>query len=146
MNHRIFDNRYWLAVTLLLLGLGVQFANAGNAAITGSYDVIERTNLGSQTKIMMRLKLTNHEQGALYVQKILLWDSGYPPIGTPRSSSIALHSGASEVTTEFVIRRAQADQWRKGLLPRIVLELQTAKGTKMTEVIRLGRVPARKGE
>ena len=147
VNHRIFRNHYCLAVTLLLFGLGAQCATAGNVPVTGSYEVIEKADLGSQTKILLRLHLTNHGQGVLYLQKILLWDFGHPPSAGPHALAIALHSGASEdATQEFVIPQLQFHQWQRGLRPRVALDLQTATGARITQAIRLDRAPARKGE
>jgi hypothetical protein len=147
MNHRNFRNHYCLAVTLLMFGLGAQSANASGVRVTGSYEVVEKSNLGSRTKILLRLHLTNHEEGVLQLQKIVLWDFGHPPSGGPLGSSIALRSGTSEDTTrEFVIPRGQIEQWQRGLLPRVVLELQAATGARITQAIRLSRVSARKGE
>ncbi len=147
MNHRILRNHYCLAVTLLLFGLVTHCANASNIPVTGSYEVIEKTDLGSRTKILLRLYLTNHELGVLYLQRVFLWDFATPPSGGRRTSAIALPPGTSEETTqEFVVSRLQFDQWQRGLLPRVVLDLQTATGAKITQAIRLHPVPARKGE
>ncbi|MFZ0774667.1 MAG: hypothetical protein WCA49_00890 [Candidatus Sulfotelmatobacter sp.] len=147
MNHRTFRRTRGLVVIFLLLALGTQCASAANVPISGSYEVLEKTNAGSHTKILLRLHLTNHGQGLLYLQKILLWDFAHPPSASPRASSIALHAGVSEETTqEFVIPRLQFDQWQRGLRPRVVLGLQTATGTKITQAIRLDRVAGKRGE
>lgn len=141
MNHRISCNHCWITVTVLLFGLGTQCAYASGVPITGSYEVIEKTDLGSRTKVLLRLHLMNHNQGELYLRKIVLWDFGYPPCGAARASSIALHSGTSEnVVQEFVIPRLQLEQWQRGLLPRVVLELQTTTGARITQALHLGRV------
>lgn|SRR5208337_3230339 len=147
VNHRTSRNHYCLLVACLLVAFASQFAQAANLPISGSYEVIEKTDLGSQTKITVRLHLTNHGQGLLYLQQVLLADFAHPSNGGPRTSSIALNPGTSEdATQEFVIPRSQFAEWQRGLRPRVLLQLQTATGARITQVIRLDRVPARKGE
>ena len=51
-----------------------------------------------------------------------------------------------ETTQEFLVPRLQFDQWRRGVLPRVVLNLQTAAGARITQAVRLDRIPARRGE
>lgn len=151
MNHCSLRRGHVLGVTLLLLGFGLPPANAVHVPvpgsyISGSYEVVQKTDLGSRTRILLRLHLTNRGEGILYLQKILLWDFGQSPAGAPRRSLLVLHAGTSEDTTqEFTIPCSQVEQWQKGLRPRIVLELQTATGARVTQAIRL--VPtAGKGE
>src|SRR5271166_6606676 len=138
VNHRTSRNHYCLLVACLLVAFASQFAQAANLPISGSYEVIEKTDLGSQTKITVRLHLTNHGQGLLYLQQVLLADFAHPSNGGPRTSA--------DATQEFVIPRSQFAEWQRGLRPRVLLQLQTATGARITQVIRLDRVPARKGE
>lgn len=147
MNHRRLRNHCCFVVTFVLLAFGVQFSNAANIPVSGSYEVIEKTDVGSQTKILLRLHLTNHGQELVSLQNVLLWDFAHPPSAGPRSSSITLHPGTSEDTTqEFVIPRLQFDEWQRGLRPRVILQLRTATGARITEAIRLDRVAPRKSE
>ena len=147
MNRRTFRSHYCLLAALLVFTFGVQPANATNAPISGSYEVIQKTDLGTQTKILVRFHLTNRSQSSLYVQEVLLSDFGHLPIGGPLTPSITLQPGTSEETLqEFVIPRLQFDQWQRGARPRAVLELETTAGAKITQAIRLEPVPAKKGE
>lgn len=142
MNNWTF--RHVLVVILLLITFGARSADAASHPVSGSYEVIGKTQLGSQTKVQLRIHLTNHEQDLLYVQRILLWDFAHPPVAGPTRLSIALGSGSTEETTqEFVVSRTQFDQWQRGLRPRVVLDLQTVTGFRITQAIRLDRVSAR---
>lgn len=147
MNRRTFRSHYCLLAALLVFTFGLQPANATDVPISGSYEVIQKTDLGSQTKILMRLRLTNSGRNSLYVREVLLSDFAHPASGGPLTPSITLHPGTSEETLQnFVIPRLQFDQWQRGVRPRAVLELETTAGAKITLAIRLEHVPARKGE
>jgi hypothetical protein len=147
VNDWTFRRARILGVTLLLLAFGPSVANAANFPISGSYEVVGKTNVGSQAKVLLRLRFTNHGQAPLYLQKILLRDFAQPPSAPSGLVSIRLNSGnAEETTQEFVVPRRQFDQWRRGALPRVVLNLQTAAGTRITQAILLDRISARKGE
>jgi len=146
VNHRIIRCPVVL-VSLLLFGLGAHPARAANAPVSGSYELIQRTDLGSRTKVVVRLRLTNKGHDVVYVQKILLGDFGQAPIGAAGASAIVLRSRTAEETTqEFVIPRLQFDQWQRGLRPRLILDLQTPTGARIMQAVRLERVPAREGK
>jgi len=147
VNDWTFRRARILAVTLLLLTLGAGGANAANVPISGSYEVVGKTNIGTQAKVLLRLHFTNHGQAPLHLQQILLRDFAQPPSASKGRVSITLNSGNTEETTqEFLVPRLQFDQWRRGVLPRVVLNLQTAAGARITQAVRLDRIPARRGE
>ena len=147
MNCRTFRDLYCVSVVLLLFALGTPPANAANVPISGSYEVIQQSNVGSQTKILVRLHLTNRGQSPLSVQGILLSDFGYPPSGGPLASPVTLAPGTSqEISQELMIPRLQFDQWQKGLSPRAILQMQSKTGASITQAIRMERVPAGKGQ
>ena len=54
-------------------------------------------------------------------------------------SALRAHASA-ETTQEFTIRRPEFDSWRKGLRPRLVLEMAAPARTKSTAVVRLDRL------
>lgn len=147
MNRMTFCKHGCLAVTLVLFAFGIQLAHANDAAISGSYQIVEKTDLGAQVKVVVRLHLTNHGQNPLSLKGVLLSDFAYPHTGGPRMSPVTLRAGSSQdVSQEFVIPRAEYEQWQKGLHPRVVLELQTTTGGKITQAVRLERTPAGKGK
>lgn len=147
MNHRTFCNCYCLGVALLLFTLCALPANAANLPISGTYEVIQKTDLGSQTKVVLRFHLTNHGQAPVVLQALSLSDFGYQPGRAPISTAITLPPGSSQaISQSLVIPRLQFDQWKMGAHPRLVVELQTTTGSRITQAIRLERIPAGKGE
>jgi hypothetical protein len=146
MNHRTFRH-CCISVAVLLFTFAVRPANAASVPISGSYEIVQKADLGSQTKILVRYHLTNRGQSSLSVQGVLLSDFAHPPNGGPLKPPVTLSPGASgDISQELVIPRLQFDQWQRGVRPRAILELQTAAGARATQAIRLGRVAARKGE
>lgn len=147
MNYRTLQTFSRLITIFLLFGLGALQAATDAAPISGSYQVISKTDLGSHMKVLVRLEFTNHGQGALVLQEVLLSDFAHPSTGSPHTSSITLRPGIPEKTTqEFVIPRAEFEQWLRGVSPRVILQLQTATGVRTTNVVRLAGVSFRKGE
>ena len=148
MIHRTFRNYSYLSVVLFLLvfSFGIRPARASNIPISGSYEVIQKTDLGSQAKILVRFHLTNHGKSPLSVQELLLSDFGHPTSGGTVSPNVILSPGVSqEISQELVIPRLQFERWHSGLLPRVILELRTASGARVSQAIRLEPV-SRKGE
>src|SRR5208282_2829223 len=142
MNHRTFYNYCGcLVVALLLFTFDVRPAHAANLPISGAYEVIQKTELSSQTKVEMRFHLTNRGQAPLMLQALSLSDFGHPPGKASLATSITLPPGTSvAISQSFVIPRLQFDQWKMGANPRVVLELQTATGTRITQAVRLERI------
>ena len=140
-----------MPVLVMLLALMASFsqgANAATARLTGSYEVAGKSNLGPQVKVSLRLHFSvkNQEAGTLRLQKVILADFGHRPVGVA-SSVIALRAGTSEkLAQEFVIPRAEFEEWQRGVRPRVVLEFETAAGARVTQAVRLERVSAGKGE
>lgn len=148
MNHRTYCNyQCCLVVALLLFTFGAQPANAAGLPISGAYEVIQKTDLGSQTKVLMRFHLTNHGQAPLLLQALSLSDFGHQPGKAALATAITLSPGSSQaISQSFVVPRLQFDQWKMGAQPRVVVELQTTKGARITQAVRLERIPAGKGE
>ena len=54
---------------------------------------------------------------------------------------MVLAAGASTGTTqEFTIPRAEYELWTRGARPRLVVELQSARGRTTAEAVRLDRI------
>ena len=143
MKNWTFRRDHVLGLILLLL-FGAGFADASGPAVSGTYEVIGKTQVGPRIKVQFRLHLTNHGPGLLRVQKVLLWDFAHPPVAGAAHLSIVVGAGNTEETTqEFVVPRLQFYQWQRGVRPRVVLELQTATEARVRQAIRLDRVPGR---
>jgi hypothetical protein len=141
MNYKSLCTYKWPFVVAVLLALA-QFASANNAPeLSGTYQVMQNTNLGSQTQIRMRIHLVNHGAKNLSIQRVTLWDFAHPDKGGTHACALTLRAHASADTTqEFTIRRPEFESWRKGLRPRLVLGMTAPAHTKSTAVVRLDRL------
>ncbi len=141
MSNKSFRPGNWWLVVVALFALG-QCAPAGNAPqVSGSYEVVQNTNHGSQAQIRMRIHLVNHGPQELSIQKMILWDFSHPDRGGAQAAAVTLHAHASADTTqEFTIRRPEFESWRRGMRPRLVLELAAPGHSKSTAVVRLDRI------
>lgn len=147
MNHSTYRTVLQLLPMLLLSVFVAGTANAAGISISGSYEIVDKTDLGSQVKVVVRLHLTNRDQTAVSCRGVLLSDFAYRHTGNSHTSPVTVRPGASqEILQEFVIPRSEYDQWQKGLRPRVILDLQTATGTNLTQAVRLERVPGGKGK
>ena len=141
MNYKTLYTYKWPLVVAALFALA-QFASAGNApTVSGTYQVMQKTNLGSQTQVRMRIHLVNHGPKNLAIQRMTLWDFSHPDKGGTHVCALTLRAHASADTTqEFTIRRPEFESWRKGLRPRLVLGMAAPARTKSTAVVRLDRI------
>jgi len=147
MKHRRFLNYRCLMFALLLSTFGALSAGAATVPITGSYEVMQKTGSGAQTKVTVRFHLINHGAALLHLRRLVLSDFSHPPTGVSLAPPLALPPGiAQDATQEFSIPRLQLTQWQKGVLPRAVLELETSTGAATTLAIRLECVPDREGK
>lgn len=139
MNRRISQFPY----LLILAGLSafVAPASAGTVSpLSGSYQVIGKTDVGSQTQVRIQIRLANTGERDLKIQRLTLWNSPHPPNRSDRKCSLLIHPGASaETTPEFTIPRSQYRQWERGTNPRLLLEVASPGGRKTTELLRLVR-------
>lgn len=147
MNHPTYYISRCLLVALLLSIFGVHIALAAGVSISGSYEVIEKTDLGSQMKVVVRFHLTNLGQEPVSLRGLVLSDFAYPHTQASHSGAVTLSPGTTaDITQEFTIPRAEFDQWHRGLRPRVILELKTATGAGITQPVRLEHALAKKGE
>jgi len=141
MNYKLLSKYKWPLVVAALFALA-QLASASNApALSGTYQVTQKTNVGSQTQIRMRIHLVNRGPNNLSIRTMTLWDFSHPDKGGTHACALMLRAHASADTTqEFTIRRPEFESWRKGLRPRLVLEMAAPARTKSTAVVRLDRI------
>src|SRR5208283_2217496 len=127
----------WRLVVAVLFALVVQFALASNAPlVSGSYEVVQDTTLGSQSQIRMRIHLVNHGPSDLSIQRMTLWDFSHPGKGGSHACAVALRAHTSaETTQEFTILRSEYQLWQKGMRPRFVLQM-AGPSTKSKAVVR----------
>ena len=132
--------RFLLAIAALF-GLSVPLALANAApAVSGTYQVVRKRLLGSQSQIQMRLHLVNHGSTAVLVQRITLWNLAHAERGGSTTCAVAVPAHASaDTTVQFSIRRSDDKLWQKGFRPRLVLQMAGPGGMNSKAVVRLDR-------
>jgi len=114
--------------------------------VSGSYQVTHQSEAGGQTRVRLQLHLVNRADRDLQIQRITVWDSTHPTKGGTQACSVVLHSASTADTTqEFTIPHAEYEMWKRGMRPRLVLEVAAPGGRVSNEVVRLDRVTAGKG-
>jgi hypothetical protein len=142
MNCKILHTctRLMIVAGVLVFVLGVARATDSNF-LTGSYQLLQKIDLGSQTHVRIQLHLTNRGQHDVRIQRFTVWDFSHPTKGGSQAGSIVVRALASvDTTQEFTIPRSEYELWNRGTRPRIILEVQTPDGRKTTQVVRLDRV------
>jgi hypothetical protein len=148
MSYKSLRTWKWGVVVAALLAVVVQVAPASNAPlVSGSYEVVRNRNLGSQTQIQIRIHLVNHGPNNLSIQRLTLWDFSHPDKDGTHACALTLRAHASADTTqEFTIRRPEFESWRRGLRPRLVLEMAAPARTRSTAVVRLDRISGKEAK
>ena len=142
MNNRILRICRWRLLVAALFAVVVPLAPASNAPlVSGSYQVVQTKDLGSQAQIRMRIQLVNHGPSDFSIQRMTLWDFSHPDKGGTQACTVALRAHASaETTQEFTIRRSDYQLWQRGLRPRLVLQMAGPGNVKSKAVVRLDRI------
>jgi hypothetical protein len=138
----------WVLVTVALLALGAQGALANDAPlVSGSYQVVESRDLGSQSQIQVRIHLLNHGSTDFSIQRMTLWDLSHADKGGTSACAVALRAHASaETTQQFTIRRADYQSWQRGFRPRLVLQFAGPGRSKSRTVVRLVRISGKEAK
>ena len=142
MNNNLRFGKWLLLTMAALLALGVQGALASNEPlVSGSYQVLESKDLGSQSQIQMRIHLVNHGPSDLAIERVTLWDFSHADKGGTSACAVALRANSSaDKTLQFTIRRSDYELWHRGFRPRLVLQMAGPGRTKSKAVVRLDRI------
>jgi hypothetical protein len=142
------DCTLWcLGIFLLVSIFAAQAATATGVLVAGTYEIIGKSDLGSNVKVALRLRLKSQESSPLFLQGSVLSDFAYPHCRGALASEVVLRPGVTQQAVEqSVVPRAEYDQWKRGLRPRVDLELRTGTGAKITEILRLEPLSEGKGE
>ncbi len=146
MKRRSFRICDCLFVVAGLFLFTARFAQASDASqLSGSYQVIHKTDFGPQTLVRLQLRLTNHGQRPLHIQRLTLWDLPHADKGATQPCSIIVRTGASADTIqEFTIPHSEYKLWKSGARPRLLLQVESPGGRGITQVVRLDRVSSGK--
>ncbi|MGA7398685.1 MAG: hypothetical protein WBW38_01600 [Candidatus Sulfotelmatobacter sp.] len=148
MNYNNLRFSKWRVVMLALFALSVQSALANDAPlVSGSYQVVESRDLGSQSQIEIRIYLVNHGSSDFSIQRLTLWDLSHADKGGSSACAVALRAHASaETTQQFTIRRSDYQSWQRGFRPRLVLQMAAPGRAKNRTVVRLDRISSREAK
>jgi hypothetical protein len=130
-----------VAFTLNLLSLALLIAlsalgTGATTIISGSYRVVDTTDLGTDVRVTLSIRLTNPGDSLLFVSKVGLLDLTPAAHGTgevPVSVNIEPNSSSS-FNQDFTIPKAAYELMEKGVRPRLILQVQPAGAaeTKLT--------------
>jgi len=130
------------ACAFLIVGFALSLAGVCDATdqlfLSGSYKVLEKTNLGSQIRLRLQVHLINRSPRDLIISQVTLHDSPHPTRPSSQFSPLVLPANSStDATREFTIPRAEYVLWQHGSRPRLALELHLPGGHNTTQVVRL---------
>lgn len=147
MNSRLFMD-YVLSLALATaVVLAPQLSRAAEfTRFSGSYEVICKTDAGSNTSVRVRVHVTNERTSKVSIERIALRDFSHPAVKQVRACALSVPAGGSgELTQEFVAPRLEYESWQRGSQPKLILEILTGSGRRTTEVVPLTRISPRKG-
>ena len=130
---------------LALLAIPSALANNTNT-LSGTYQVIHQAEAGGATRVQVQIHLVNRGARDLHIQRMTFWDFSHPAKAGTQSCSLLVHPAKSADTTqEFTLPRAEFELWKRGVRPRLVLEIATPTGRPTTQVVHLDRTASGRG-
>jgi hypothetical protein len=147
MDSRFFFSCRFCLVLAACVAFGPQITQASDLTrLSGSYEVIGKTDVGPKTTVRLHVHLTNQGRGSLSIQRMALRDFSHPTRDQVRACALTIPAGASSNSTqEFTLPRIEYETWQRGNQPTVVLEIVTPSGHRTNEVVRLTQVLDRKG-
>jgi len=138
MNRTISRIAHLLALTGLFV-LTIGFARASAVShLSGSYRVIHKADLGSQTRIRLQLQLSNRGARDLRIERMTFWSGAHPGKAEAKSSPFVIPTGASSSTTqEFTIPRSEYRSLSHGTPLTLLVAVEGPEGRKAVELVRL---------
>jgi len=147
MNRRISQVFSLLALAgFFIFSIGLAQANE-ISHLSGSFKVVQKTDLGGKTRVRLELQLSNSGPSDLLVQRLTLVRSLHPDKGAHRACLLTVHPGASLSTTqEFTMPRSAYSQWSRGKHATVLVAVENPRGRKAIEVVRLNRISGGKAD
>jgi hypothetical protein len=139
MNSKVFR---WGRLSLTVafsLAFALQFSQGSDIKrLSGSYRVVQKTEIGPHNRVRLQLRLTNRGQSDLVIQRVALRDFSHANREAVRACSLLLRPGRSvETTQEFTVPRSEYESWRGNHGPRLLLEVMLPSGRKTIEAVHL---------
>ena len=141
MNRTISRISHLLALAGLFI-VTIGFARANVVPhLSGSYRVVQKAHLGSQTRVLLQVQLTNRGARDLRIERMTLWRSSHPAQGGARTSPFVIRNGASTSTVqEFTIPRSEYRSLSHGASLTLLIAVEGPEGRKATELVRLDAI------
>ena len=128
-----------LNLLLLLTVIAHAFPTAGDQAVKGSYWVIGTTDLGTEVRVNLRIRLFNAGEDRLFITGLGLADPLHRVRGSESKSLILEPHNPSSFTQEFTVSTREYDLWQKGHRPQLLLKIQLAGGERTLMVVLVKR-------
>lgn len=133
------------ALTLILLCLVTMAVRAAGNEVVGFYRVEQTTDLGSQVRVTLHIRLVNNTAQELAITKVALHDMQQRGGQAEVAAWARLEPrGATSVDNEFVISRAEYASWNRGVHPSLQVAFQPAGGREVVRTVALRPLPARR--
>jgi hypothetical protein len=137
----------FLAIILLFPGTIGLARSPETPSLSGSYQILQKTELGSQTRVRIQFHLINHGGQALHVQRLILWNSTHPTKGGTQAAHFIIPAlGSINTTQQFTIPHSEYSLWERGSRPRLILGLEMPVGLSASQAVRLDRFSAQKAD
>ena len=138
-------------VSLFALGICSPRGVAGQL-VSGVYKITQTTDLGTEVRVTMQIRLMNASDDRMFVTQVLQNDVDglvrrlreFLPHGkaTDEPVNVILEPhGSSEFTQEFTIAKQEYELWSRGARPHLGLKVQVAGGAETTITIPLMQRP-----
>ena len=128
-------------VFLLVLG-GAAPRGAAGQIVSGVYKVTETTDLGTQMRVTMFIRLMNAGNDRIFVTQARLRGPLHPGRSEDKAVGVILEPhGNAEFTQDFIIQKQDYELWRKGELPHLGLRMQVSGAAESTMTIPLMQLP-----
>jgi hypothetical protein len=109
-------------IILFALGMHVPRA-AGSQEVTGFYTVSNTTDLGSEVRVTLDIRLFNAMPEKLFITSVALLEVFPIRRGSEQPAAVVLDSNrASEFIQEFTLSRAEYDLWSRGMRTRLSIK------------------------
>lgn len=134
---------------LLLAGLFaglIGSALAGSVShLSGSYQVLGKTDQRAQTRVRLELHFANRGKTDLAIKRITVWRYGHPSKSAVDVPLLLVRMGATESTTqELAVPASDYRAWSRGAPLTLLVSFESPKGRKATELVRLSRISSGK--
>jgi hypothetical protein len=111
---------------------------ANNRQFFGLYQVIEKTDCGSDVNVVLQLQLFNHGSNDLQIEYAALATPHHVQGNWKMVAGIRIDAHRSQtITEEFTVPRREYERWQKTSPPKLVLDTITGRGERHIETVLL---------